>query len=87
MSVYCSVKSCRNNNNLPIAFFKVPTVLSAQWKSVLDRGEGWIPKPSSKICMAHFSPDQYNKRGLMRGVEPYSYPLALPDFPGRYVQD
>ena len=82
MSTYCSVKSCRNSNKLPISFFKVPPRLSKQWRLVLDRGMRWTPKPNSKICMVHFSSDQYNKRGLLRGVEPNSHPLPLPDFPG-----
>ena len=65
---YCSVHNCSKNNLSPgVSFHKI----RPEWVDFVrqQRKGGWEPKPNSKICSVHFTPQQINNRNHVRAGE------------------
>lgn len=70
MSNWCSAVFCTNNSNTTpkVSFHRFPSdsSLCKQWVTAVRR-KNWEPKPSSRLCSAHFTDDCYDATDRLMG--------------------
>ena len=80
----CAVTGCSTTLKTKahnVHLFAIPLNISADWRRVLKKPDGWTPKKNSKICSKHFTPGDMTPGG--RKLRPGAIPL--PSYPTLFV--